>query len=271
MLKISEMARLANTTRRTLIFYDKQGIFRPQRRDAHGYRYYDYNQLYNLTFILGLRSLGVSLDEIKKLQGKHRQGLAPDKLVELQTQINHKIDELTAIQTVINHQLHQTTTPKRPLDEPFLQNEIETAFWCSQQSVNCTEEEVAQLFAEFYQQFNQLAVLDTNQSGFLTNLGVDQPDGYPTASFRIIREVHKPAPTVMIPSITKPAGLFVGIRVENTLAGIHQGLTKLRHFCQQQHLQTENYLWQINDNNQFVTNGASQFGILEFRVSNRVN
>ncbi|ORM96130.1 MAG: hypothetical protein ACFWTW_03205 [Lentilactobacillus parabuchneri] len=29
MLKISDMANLANTTRRTLIFYDEEGIFKP--------------------------------------------------------------------------------------------------------------------------------------------------------------------------------------------------------------------------------------------------
>lgn len=42
MLKISEMAKLANTTRRTLIFYDEQGVFQPVKKSASGYRYYDY-------------------------------------------------------------------------------------------------------------------------------------------------------------------------------------------------------------------------------------
>ena len=41
MLKISEMAKLANTTRRTLIFYDEEGVFQPKSRNNAGYRYYN--------------------------------------------------------------------------------------------------------------------------------------------------------------------------------------------------------------------------------------
>lgn len=33
------------------------------------YRYYDYDKLYDLLFILGLRNLGMSVDKIKELQG----------------------------------------------------------------------------------------------------------------------------------------------------------------------------------------------------------
>ncbi|USS84502.1 MerR family transcriptional regulator [Fructilactobacillus myrtifloralis] len=262
------MAKLAHTTRRTLIFYDEKGIFKPHHRDQNGYRYYAYNQLYDLTFILGLRKLGVSLSDIQAIRNTDQQALAADKLIGIQTQINRKITELTEIQTIINNRLQQTKRPPIPLYQPVLRNDPAMAFWCSRQSVNCTEEEVAQLFSEFYQQFPQLAALDTNQSGFLTTLGVNNPAGYATASFRIIREVNHQPNELLIPVINKPAGLFVGIHVENTLAGIHRGLVALKAFCQRKKISTEDYLWQINDDNQFVSNGASRCGWLEFRVVN---
>lgn len=34
MLKISEMAKLANTTRRTLVYYDEEGIFSPVKKNT---------------------------------------------------------------------------------------------------------------------------------------------------------------------------------------------------------------------------------------------
>ncbi|USS88282.1 MerR family transcriptional regulator [Fructilactobacillus hinvesii] len=268
MLKISEMARLAHTTRRTLIFYDEKGIFRPKTRDHNGYRYYDYNQLYDLTFILGLRKLGISLDDIQKMRKQDQQELSQAKLIEIQTQLKQKIHELTEIQSVVNQQLQHHQIEKPSLYQPFLHDEGPQTFWCSRQSVTCTEEEVAQLFSEFYQQFNQLAVLATNQSGFLTNLGVDHPAGYATASFRIIREITQQPHDLLLPVIQKPAGRYVAIRVENSLDGIQQGLTTLQQFCHHQHLVTTDYLWQINDDNQFVSNGASRLGTLKFLVTN---
>lgn len=71
MLKISEMAKLANTTRRTLIFYDEEGLFCPAEKNSAGYRYYQYDQLYELLFILGLRNLGVPVEKIKQLQSNN--------------------------------------------------------------------------------------------------------------------------------------------------------------------------------------------------------
>ncbi|RWR38095.1 MerR family transcriptional regulator, partial [Pediococcus acidilactici] len=68
MLKISEMAKLADTTRRTLIFYDEKDVFKPARKTSTGYRYYTYDQLYDLMFIRGLRSLDIPLDKIKKIK-----------------------------------------------------------------------------------------------------------------------------------------------------------------------------------------------------------
>lgn len=101
MLKISEMAKLANTTRRTLIFYDQENIFKPIDRSPAGYRYYDYSQLYDLMFILGLRGLDIPLDEIRKI-GTKSQDVPNEQLISTQNQIDNKINELVKIREIIN-------------------------------------------------------------------------------------------------------------------------------------------------------------------------
>ena len=67
MLTIRKFAELADTTRRTLLFYDEQDLFKPAKVAENGYRYYSYDQLYDLTFILELRKLGLSVLQIKNL------------------------------------------------------------------------------------------------------------------------------------------------------------------------------------------------------------
>lgn len=96
MLKISDMANLANTTRRTLIFYDEEGIFKPDKRTEAGYRYYNYDQLYDLMFILGLRSLDIPLEEIKKIETQSAN--VPEfQLIDAEAKIDKKINELAKI------------------------------------------------------------------------------------------------------------------------------------------------------------------------------
>ncbi|MDN2453398.1 MerR family transcriptional regulator [Lactobacillus sp. UCMA15818] len=269
MLKISEMAKLANTTRRTLIFYDQENIFKPIDRSPAGYRYYDYSQLYDLMFILGLRGLDIPLDEIRKI-GTKSQDVPNEQLISTQNQIDNKINELVKIREIINKKIgNQSVVDKDMLYQPSIQRRQKKIFWCSQRSVSCTEEEVAQLFAAFYKQLDSLAVMDTTKSGFLTNLTVDKPNGYAEASFRVIKEVINGEHKVPVPTIEKNAGRYVCTLVENNVVGIDQGLTELKIFCKKNKIVTEDYLWQINAGNNLIETGSSKYGWLEFAVLNK--
>ncbi|WP_010293372.1 MerR family transcriptional regulator [Clostridium senegalense] len=63
---VSEFAKLCGVQRKTLIFYDKIGIFSPEYRDENNYRLYSLSQYDTFTILLELRELDVSLDKIKK-------------------------------------------------------------------------------------------------------------------------------------------------------------------------------------------------------------
>ncbi len=61
---ISEVARLAGVSARTLRHYDAIGLLAPSRRGASGYRHYDDEALLRLQRILLLRDLGLALPVI---------------------------------------------------------------------------------------------------------------------------------------------------------------------------------------------------------------
>ena len=61
---IQEIARLANTTSRTLRHYGQLGLLKPSRIGTNGYRYYDDRALIQLQRILMLRELGLGLPAI---------------------------------------------------------------------------------------------------------------------------------------------------------------------------------------------------------------
>lgn len=87
---VSEVARLAGVSVRTLRHYDAIGLLPPGRVAANGYRYYGRPELLRLQRILLLRELGVPLpsiarildeqvDEVTALQGHREQLLAERK------------------------------------------------------------------------------------------------------------------------------------------------------------------------------------------------
>ncbi|HEY4224357.1 MAG TPA: MerR family transcriptional regulator [Pseudolysinimonas sp.] len=64
---IQEIARIANTTSRTLRHYDEVGLVRPTRVGDNGYRYYDRTALVRLQRVLMLREMGLGIPAIAEM------------------------------------------------------------------------------------------------------------------------------------------------------------------------------------------------------------
>ena len=65
LLTAGEFAKLASTTKRTILFYDEKGVLKPAKINSAKYRYYLESQILDYQRILLLSTLGVSLEEIK--------------------------------------------------------------------------------------------------------------------------------------------------------------------------------------------------------------
>ena len=66
MLKIGDFSKLAKVTIKALRYYEKECLLIPKHVDAYtGYRYYETNQLLEISRIISLKQVGFSIDEIK--------------------------------------------------------------------------------------------------------------------------------------------------------------------------------------------------------------
>src|SRR5690348_9179110 len=61
-LTTGEMARLSNSTLRTVRFYEEEGILRPARRTEGGHRLFERTELDRLMLVTDMRMAGLSLD-----------------------------------------------------------------------------------------------------------------------------------------------------------------------------------------------------------------
>ncbi|WP_281828677.1 MULTISPECIES: MerR family transcriptional regulator [Lactobacillus] len=92
---VSEAAKLANVSPRTVRFYDEKNLVSPSSVGENGYRIYTAKEVEQLKLISYLRELGLSLKDIKKLLADKNSTRSLQLLIERQKEINEeKIEAL---------------------------------------------------------------------------------------------------------------------------------------------------------------------------------
>ena len=112
-LTISEFSEWTGIPRSALIYYDKEGLFRPAYRGENNYRYYTYLQTITVNLISTLRRIGVPLETISTLM----RNRTPEDLLELlsgkERDIAREIELLldaNKVITVFNNHIHKGLT-----------------------------------------------------------------------------------------------------------------------------------------------------------------
>lgn len=87
---IKQFATKYRVTNDTVRFYEKEGLLAPERLE-NGYRLYNETCEKNIRFILVLKQLGFSLQEIKELMTLEKQPVSADCNTKSATLFNEKI------------------------------------------------------------------------------------------------------------------------------------------------------------------------------------
>lgn len=105
MKKVNEVSRLAGVSKRTLQFYDDEGLL-PAERSKDNYRLYDDTALECLWQILVYREMGLDLKEIKHMLNvseKEKTQFLNQKMREIQQQVKHLNGQMEFMSYVQKH------------------------------------------------------------------------------------------------------------------------------------------------------------------------
>lgn len=81
-MQISDLAEQLGITARTIRLYEKIGLVNPPKRTEGGVRYYDKSDIKRFKFVLKLKTLGISLEEMKELADIYtREDKIPEKIM----------------------------------------------------------------------------------------------------------------------------------------------------------------------------------------------
>jgi effector-binding domain-containing protein len=118
MFKIGDFSRLSFVTVKALRYYDEIGLLKPVKVDRFtGYRYYSADQLPRLNYIVALKDLGLSLDEIALLV---KDSLTPAQMrdifilkkAELQQRVTDEQRRLEKVEKLLNTIEQEGAMPK---------------------------------------------------------------------------------------------------------------------------------------------------------------
>ncbi|MCI9651981.1 MAG: MerR family transcriptional regulator [Lachnospiraceae bacterium] len=119
MLTIGQFAAMHGINKKTLMWYDEIGLFRPASvNPENGYRYYDYHQSPVLETILLLRDLDVSIHEIQDFMKDRSAGNLKQLLEEKMADLDKQIAHLQAVRTTLSaHRQNMDTLLTMDLSE----------------------------------------------------------------------------------------------------------------------------------------------------------
>lgn len=117
LLSISAFSKMSEVSRKSLIYYDTIGLFKPMLVARNGYRFYHRNQLETIGVIHIFKELGMSLEEIQQ----HLNNRTPASTLELldkqEELVQSQIEKLQRAKQMIirraeniRHSLHLDTT-----------------------------------------------------------------------------------------------------------------------------------------------------------------
>jgi len=113
MLKIGDFSKMSKVTIKALRYYEKEGLLKPKYIDEiNNYRYYESNQLLEVSRIISLKQAGLSIDEIKKVILNHINIdlILLNKRDELEQTISKHNSQLTKINYLLKETSYEKST-----------------------------------------------------------------------------------------------------------------------------------------------------------------
>ena len=112
MYKIGDFSNMSKTTIKALRYYEKEGLLKPVYVDLNtGYRYYETSQLVEISKIISLRQIGLSIKDIKNIIDGY----------DMENILNKRKKEIEDNLTIFNTQLSKINYL---LEENNMKNEI---------------------------------------------------------------------------------------------------------------------------------------------------
>lgn len=168
MLRIGYFSRISQVPVKTLRYYDEIGLLQPAQVDRFtNYRYYTFDQLPRLNYILALKELGLSLERIRKmldeeLTGEEVQGMLRLQQAALAEQLSEVQSKLVRVETRLKQ---LTQEGKMPNHEVVLKHVDPVRVACRRVEIPAEAESVGLVGRAFGEVYSYLDAQSAKTAG----------------------------------------------------------------------------------------------------------
>ncbi|EAS42201.1 MerR family DNA-binding transcriptional regulator [Photobacterium profundum] len=163
MLTVSQLAKMYQISRTTILYYERAGLLLPTSRSDNGYRWYGKNEMKRLEAIIAYRSYGVSITNIAPLL--ERQDDMPQEHI--------LCEQFNSLEQEIQRLRQQKKAIVTLLEQPTLleQNKLTKAAWVEiMKSAGLNEQDMKNWHIQFekmepeaHQEFLESLSIDTEE------------------------------------------------------------------------------------------------------------
>lgn len=269
-LSISQIAKYAGLTRRTLIYYDEIDLFKPKMVGENGYRYYTIEQCSDLDVILVLRSLDMSLEDIKQFLINKNPKDAHQELARQEKRLDKKINQLLLAKKSITRYLERYEKLESiDLDKMVIEEKATEFFAVSDTVLDFNDISMATIYSEFYSFIAPEDLFNGYPLGFLTMNSKDYLKNFHANPYQLLVKIDETRLASYDPAyiIEKPAGIYISGFMTNEEASLQAFQVRLETILKEEQIQIEERIWEFLWQDETVASSDSD---LLFEVSMRV-
>ncbi|MEC6748729.1 MerR family transcriptional regulator [Marinilactibacillus sp. XAAS-LB27] len=267
-LTTGQFANLVGVPKDTLFYYDKIGIFSPEMKKENGYRYYSFYQSEVFEAIRLLKTLGISLSEVKNYM-KHK---SPENLVVLlETEkkvLKKKISELQSMEELLNKRISSTT---EAIEKDLNQVGIEymtTTFLFATKAGSVVDDDI--LLESIQSHFKSLRSIK-KQTVFSQSIGWTlHSEKIMKKNYEIYDSIYTTMSDEKYSNFIKEAGNYIVLYHNNVQADLSVSYQKILTYIEENQIEIEGYFFEETLLDDLSVNGYEEFVVkISVRIKNK--
>lgn len=247
-LSISEMAKYAGISRRTLIYYDQINLFKPVRVGENGYRYYGIEQYFELDVILLLKNIGMPLEEIQAFLKNRNVDYAVQEFYRQRAKVDQQIEELKHIRSSLDSYIKRYETLKNfDLESITLSYREAESFVISDIIDSVDGMDSVEIYGRFYSSVDSKDLFSGYPIGFLVDGAAFYEENFHAAPYRALVKI----PDERLPLyqsqkiVTRPSGYYVSGFIRDEIHYINIFNNRFRNYLKENHLVLDGDIWEL--------------------------
>ncbi|MDT2525571.1 MerR family DNA-binding transcriptional regulator [Enterococcus raffinosus] len=247
LLTISEMAKYAGISRRTLIYYDQIDLFKPAKVGENGYRYYGIDQYFELDVILLLKNLDVSLEDIHVFLKNRNVDYVLDGFIRQKQKVNEQINKLNGIRDSLDSYIERYTTLKNFDLESITLSYREAESFVISETIENYDINSVQIYGRFYSSVESRDLFSGYPIGFLVDGSAFYQENFHTAPYRALVKISEDRLHIYDQQrvVKRPAGYYVSGFMKDEIHHINTFNNRFRNYLKENKLELNGDIWEL--------------------------